>query len=518
MFFSRKEVRMNRWWLAAVAPTLAVLVLGPPVSAAENKSPVKTPDASAGVAPAEKGEAGKKAIEPAEFPMTEVPAFGKEEVDGKTRYNYPSGAFTMCSPAPNKEVKAYPELKSKRPLYGAVMFDAGSSNVKARKVFCFVLDESGEKKPEAAEKKTDEAEKKTGEVEKKAKILRRRAPEMKYDLLYFDRNGDLDLTNDGVVKLAQKPPFEGLPEGAQAGYFESLKVTLDYGPPAGEQPFTLVPHALAYGGDNVLLQFVPATARKGRIRLGGEEYAARLTQSQSLTGRYDRPQVQLELAPVGDKAHPVAPGPLALMRNVGGQFVSFSASPTGDKLTVEPYRGEIGLLEVGSGGRAITELGIAGQLTSRTGVMIALSGTLSQGQEVMPRSYSLPVGDYTLPYFTARHGRLQFSGRMTANVSPPSGESSPFPIEIRKDKPFVVQFSGKPEVKFMSPPKERSFKPGENIYVAAMLTEPHEGIQITGLWDTSDKDGKPARRQLDPTIAIRNAAGDVVSEGKMPFG
>jgi hypothetical protein len=51
-----------------------------------------------------------------------------------------------------------------------------------------------------------------------------------------------------------------------------------------------------------------------------------------------------------------------------------------------------------------------------------------------------------------------------------------------------------------------------------MLTEPHEGIQITGLWDTSDKDGKPARRQLDPTIAIRNAAGDVVSEGKMPFG
>ena len=125
------------------------------------------------------------------------------------------------------------------------------------------------------------------------------------------------------------------------------------------------------------------------------------------------------------------------------------------------------------------------------------------------------------PTFSAQHGRLRFNGRMAANLVPGAGQqsaSSPsYPIEIRKDKPFPLEFSGKPEVKFMGPPKDRVFKPGDNIRIAAMLTEPWQGMQIVGLWDTTKKQGSGYAR-LDPRIAIRNAAGKVVSEGVMPFG
>ena len=59
------------------------------------------------------------------------------------------------STKPYKEVKAYPKLKSKHPLYGKVAFDIDLSNRKGIE-FHFVLDESGEDLPrdEKKEEKT----------------------------------------------------------------------------------------------------------------------------------------------------------------------------------------------------------------------------------------------------------------------------------------------------------------------------------------------------------------------------
>jgi hypothetical protein len=431
----------------------------------------------------------------------------------------------MCDTMPRKEVKAYPELKSKRPLYGSVTFDRDSLDPKGRKTFYFVLDESGVKKPAAAEKETDKGSKrdtekkstkaaaeKTIAAHERAGFDGLRPETWTYDLLYFDCNGDLDLTNDGVVKLAEKSPLADLPGAMGAGFFEELQVMLDFGAGLGQRPVVLLPKVHFLGPGSAMMQFLPKTARKGKIRLGDEEYVARLCQPQIVSGRYDRPQAQLELiAADASKGLRSMQGPLSQMRWVEGQLVSFSATPLGDKLAVDPYHGETGVLEVGSGGRAITELGIAGQLTSRTGTTIALGENVPQAPDGMLRRYPLPIGDYAMSFFTARHGRLRFSGRMTPAVGPEAGKRDAYPIRIRKESPFVLEFSGKPEVKFMSPPKEHSFKPGDNVRVAAMLTEPWQGIQITGLWGTSNN-------RLDPSIAVRNAAGDVVSEGKMPFG
>ena len=136
-----------------------------------------------------------------------------------------------------------------------------------------------------------------------------------------------------------------------------------------------------------------------------------------------------------------------------------------------------------------------------------------------------------LPSVTAQYGRLRFSGRMQAVPVPGSVSSSAkqptFPVQIRKDSRFVLEFTGKPEVVFSSPTKDKSFRPGTTVAIRAMLTEPWQNFQITGLWDVTRKEREityptgvvvPQYARLDPSIAIKNAAGKTVAEGTMPFG
>ena len=103
-------------------------------------------------------------------------------------------------------------------------------------------------------------------------------------------------------------------------------------------------------------------------------------------------------------------------------------------------------------------------------------------------------------------------------------------FKIRKDKPFVLDFSNKPEVLFASPARDQTLKPGDTLRVAAVLTDPCLDIMIRHLNDTGRKqketykfaDGKEQwyRRplSLDPKVTITNSSGKAVAEGKLPFG
>ena len=145
----------------------------------------------------------------------------------------------------------------------------------------------------------------------------------------------------------------------------------------------------------------------------------------------------------------------------------------------------------------------------------------------------VPVGDYQPVSLTIQYGRLRFSSRVSPAVQttadrPP--EPPAYPLQIRKDKPVVLEFSGKPEVRLMGPANGQSFKPGDTVMFRAMLTEPWQGITITGLWDTTQKTGEvkyrigdkevsaPNYARLDPDIVVRNSKGEKLAEGKMPFG
>ncbi len=108
-----------------------------------------------------------------------------------------------------------------------------------------------------------------------------------------------------------------------------------------------------------------------------------------------------------------------------------------------------------------------------------------------------------------------------------SGRAAVYPISIRKDKPFVLDFSNKPDVMFASPARDQRVKLGESLEVKAVLVDPKLDMMIRNLDDTTRKqtkgaDGQPVNYQrplsLDPQVIIARANGEKVAEGVMPFG
>ena len=535
----------RRWWGAALAPVLAFAfsaqVANVGLMAAEKAKPAAS-------------QAANKAVltEPVVFDMEEVPAFGPQEpaAGAPVIGFFPHGQSVVCQSTPDSEVKAYPQLKSKRPLYGSLQLDRDPYDAKPSTVRHFVFDEVGQAEKEPAKAEAE----KPSLLQSLAKALGvqdsstadaacPRLLAAKYDRLYFDLNGDRDLTNDGTIPVAEKSVFAGIPnyrESPNVRSFKELALPVDFGPPLGQRPFVLLPRLQVYGPGFGVVQFIPKMARQGKIRFGDQEYIARLIQSGTVSGRYDRPSMQLQVLPA-DRSSTAPPllrsGQLGLLRVVNGQLLSTSASPLGDKLTISPYRGDVGVLELGPGGRPITDLGITGLLIGRH-MMVPLGDSYYAAAEQLASRHTVPVGDYVLPYLTARYGRLRFSARSVTDAIVEVRGSPPGPqglkVQIRKQKPFVLAFSGKPEVKFSSPTSNQTFKPGMIVPIRAMLNEPSQGIQITGLWDATHKestakvpalvDGKvelvsqPQYTRLDPTIVIRDSAGKEVASGTMPFG
>jgi hypothetical protein len=54
-------------------------------------------------------------------------------------------------------------------------------------------------------------------------------------------------------------------------------------------------------------------------------------------------------------------------------------------------------------------------------------------------------------------------------------------FKIRENKPFILDFSNKPEVLFASPAKEHRLKPGEKLDVEAVLIDPILDIMFTDI-------------------------------------
>lgn len=550
---------MNRRWFVAMVTGAVALGLGPPGGATAEPDPGSSFVLSGPVIVA----------------LEDVPAFGQEEVGGRIQYRYPRGQSVACMPTASSAVKAYPKLNSKRPLYGSVRFDASPADPASGRTFHFVLDEAGD--ADAASRTDGDAGAKSASAEgqkaasgptaSSTDLLKKlaqdlttkpapaspfgapRAIKQTYDLLYFDRNGDLDLTNDEVLRLTAKPLFEAMPAGQMRGLSGELELAFDFGPELGQRPVPLAVSVYAYqtarlgltfpsmpapatpaaGPLSATISFVPKTVRRGTFKLGDEQYAAWLSQATMITGRYDRPSTRLEVIRL-DRATGsglLQPGTLGQVHWLGQQLAYISTTPLGDKLTIEPYPGDTGVLELVSGGRAITELGLTGTLLSSTG-STSLGGRLNAYGQALPRRYTLPVGDYALPSLVAQYGRLRFNARIAAGM--PATERPAFPIQIRKGERFELAFSGKAEVVFANPPRDKSFRLGDKVDVRAMLTEPWQNLQITGLYDTTRKEREmkyqiegrevvvPQYARLDPTIAIKNAAGKTVAEGTMPFG
>ena len=164
-------------------------------------------------------------------------------------------------------------------------------------------------------------------------------------------------------------------------------------------------------------------------------------------------------------------------------------------------------------------------------------GTEQQLLGGMVSRCQLPAGDYQCSDLSIALGHLIVRLSAGPPAIPMSDNSAAgaagFPIAIRAEQPFVMRFSDRPMVRFLSPLIDSAsvFRRGTSISLRAQLVDPSLGCVIRGLDDATQKtgerlylgdDGETRRAfryaSLVPHVSISNAAGKEVASGTMPFG
>ncbi|MGA2797355.1 MAG: hypothetical protein ABSE63_07255 [Thermoguttaceae bacterium] len=416
--------------------------------------------------------------------------------------------FLEDSTTPKKVVKKYPTLKGTKPLYGSVKFDGDYLKPEIGNEYHFVIDATGE---------------------------------AGYDRLYFDANRDLDLTNDPPVGLSKEPwPSDFWPRSkGKDRVFAEINVPMDFGPGYGVRQVKILPFMLRFSDDldmkaGVSLLFVNLSFHAGEIKIGDKHFQAMLAQADSITGNFDRAHTNLYLMIPGKTdlfEYWSGSDNLCTYRYVGGKYYTINTNPTGDKLFVKPFAGDLGAIKLRPGSRGIKEMSIAGSLYSPEHAMAI--GPIKDVNPEPVSEWQAPVGDYTFDLTRIEYGPLHMS--ISDNYHSDGKRRDPtrqrhFSIKIRKDKPFVLDFSNQPEVMFAGPAKDSVFKPGDEVQVYAVLVDPALDIMIRRLDDTRQKvkeeielgNGKKEMREknksLDPMVTITDSSGKTVAEGPMPFG
>lgn len=345
------------------------------------------------------------------------------------------------------------------------------------------------------------------------------------DLLYFDENGDADLTNDKPRKPA--PQWSSLSRRSSSfkeTYFDPVTMTFDFGP-GGTQPLEVLPCLRVYQGSTPQFSFVAAHVHSGRFEIDGTSYEACVGYQYEVGGRLDEPRTALILAaPDEEPASWWGGDQLCAVHRLGGRFWRFACTPTGDKLFVRPYDGPVGTFEIGAGGRKVERLTARGSLRSNEAA-VAIGGALAGGWPGPAQRCDVPAGDYYPAYLTIELGDLSISlsnnyhanaqGQLREGREPVRG------IAIRADKPYVLDFSNKPVVVFTQPDgaPERQFARGEEIQIKAVLIDPVLDVMIRRLNTVAPgASAADPPQSLDPKVVIKRTNGEIVAEGVMPFG
>ncbi|NIP28544.1 MAG: hypothetical protein GWN67_27845 [Phycisphaerae bacterium] len=220
---------------------------------------------------------------------------------------------------------------------------------------------------------------------------------------------------------------------------------------------------------------------------------------------------------------------------IDDKYYQFTTLKGETKLGVLPYKGELGVFRTGKGNRQLEKAEFKGSL-KQAGYVSVPVGTIKERWPDAVTECKVPVGDYT-PYLlniTYDNLNISISNNYHTNAQGQSEEEKQtvYGITIRKDGPYVLDFSSKPAVVFDEPGKDKTtFRRGDKIKFAAVLVDPKLDIMIRGLDDTSvkiekeykDEDGKvihtmKVNKSLDPNVVITRSDGSIVAEGVMPFG
>lgn len=396
-----------------------------------------------------------KQTEPFVFNLEEISAF---DVEKNLLGRFVRGHLGECKDQPIADVRDYPDFKSDKPICGSVRFAGEYGDHYSGIQYYFAIDESAG----------------TGKG---------------YDLLYFDLNRDLDLTNDRLCEALQNPP-----KGAELDYewvkqqtcFDYLHVDFNFGSD-GQRPLEIMPRLTISEKGYSSLSFITTQAHKGEIKLAGKDYTVYLGHNYLINGWFDHSSTALLLIPKDDKNYRSSwwgSDQLRAIHKIEGTYYCFSATPAGDKLTIGPYDGDFGTFRIGSGRRLVFNKKMSGSLFSKDAALAVGKG-LERNWPKEVRSYRLPVGDYLPAMLNITFGplRIDISDNYHSDGMPRDrgGQPAVYGIKIRKNKPFVLNFSNKPDVIFASPAGDLYLKPGDKLDVKAILVDPELDIMIRGL-------------------------------------
>ena len=267
--------------------------------------------------------------------------------------------------------------------------------------------------------------------------------------------------------------------------------------------------------------------KKGRITLANRPYKIVLG---------ERPKSEFFLYDIEKGFGPNWWGSWSLhsYHKIDDKFFEFMLIDGGQKMAARPYKGKIGIIKAGKGGRELENVEFKGSVYKQ-GSISAPIGTTEERWPSPVEECSIPIGDYTANIMDITYDNLSItiSNNYHTNAQGQSShQNTVYGMQVREDKPYMLDFSNEPMVIFDQPPKSQtSFSRGQEIKFAAVLIDPKLDIMIRGLDDTSvkvdkeykDPDGKvistmKVDKSLDPNVVITRADGEVIAEGVMPFG
>ncbi len=216
------------------------------------------------------------------------------------------------------------------------------------------------------------------------------------------------------------------------------------------------------------------------------------------------------------------------------KFYEFMLIENGTKIAARPYTGPLGIIQFGKGGRELEKVELNGSLKNEDDIAVPVRVINKENWPNIATECAVPVGNYTPSNIYIHYDNLliRISDNSTNSQYLSNRKDIVYGIQVREDKPYVLDFSNEPKVIINYPPNSQtSFSRGQEIKFAAVLIDPKLDIIIRGLHDKSvkvykefkDQNGKVVHattlyKSLDPNVVIARADGEVIAEGIMPFG
>ena len=481
---------------------------------------------------------GESSSERLVFPLEEVSGFDVVDL----------GHTCGCRSDPEPNV-VYPAFSSDKPLYGVMSVDMEFANPRSGTPYQFALDESGG----------------TGTG---------------YDRLYLDLNRNGRLSDETPLAPLRELPPGALFKGkwvAPPVWFGSI--TFSSTDAAGTHAVETLPRLLINVQGQATLSFTATKARKGEIEIARRRFNVTILNGYPLGTRWDRPGTIVKLQTRGG-VNWFGPDRLMALHKIGDRYRRLSMTPAGDRFFVEPYAGQLGVLQLDLGGWPFRSTTFSGALLAKDKA-VALGQEGPHGGYRRVRSCEVPVGDYAPVLLDVRYGPLSLGLATNGYTDGMSGVPDPnaaYTLHLRPDRPCVLDLARKGEILFAAPGRRTRLQPGAQLQVAAVLVDPKSNVVIRdvrrlpgeavspvaltliglmivgplGVWIAAGK-SRPRHRYLPlfsgigllvlgaylgglfalnamlhpepgkhealtPCVTIARANGEIVAQGAMPFG